>query len=49
VDRAFVIAPALGYARKFLQSFEAYPPRQKPESWNLDAIVKNLETATQRD
>jgi arylsulfatase A-like enzyme len=49
VDRAFAIAPALGYAQNFLQSFEAYPPRQKPESWNLDAVVRNLETATQHD
>jgi arylsulfatase len=43
VDHAFVIVPAIAFARQFMASFEKFPPRQKPESWNLDTVLRSLE------
>jgi arylsulfatase len=42
-DRMFAIVPAIAFAKQFLASFEKFPPRQRPDTWNLDTVVKNLE------
>jgi arylsulfatase len=43
VDHAFAVVPAIALAKQFLASFEAFPPRQKPETWNLDTIIRSME------
>ncbi|WP_437570911.1 arylsulfatase [Sorangium sp. So ce542] len=43
IDHAFVIIPALAFARKFVASFQEFPPRQKPETWNLDTILQTMQ------
>jgi arylsulfatase len=42
LDHAFVIVPALAFTRQFLESFQAFPPRQKPETWNLDTVLQSM-------
>ncbi|MEM6480366.1 MAG: arylsulfatase [Pseudomonadota bacterium] len=39
-ERMYVIAPASAYVAQWLQSFEEYPPRQKPGSFNLDNVME---------
>jgi arylsulfatase len=41
-DRTFAMGPAQAYATKWLQSFKDYPPRQKPGSFNLEAVMDTL-------
>jgi arylsulfatase len=41
-DRTFLMGPAQAYASKWLQSFEDFPPRQKPGSFNLEAVMDSL-------
>jgi arylsulfatase len=43
VDRAFVQVPMQEAAAQWLQSFKEFPVRQKPASFNLDAIMETLE------
>ncbi|WP_437317601.1 hypothetical protein [Sorangium sp. So ce385] len=43
MDHAFVIIPPLAFARKFAASFQKFPPRQKPETWNLDTILQSMQ------
>jgi arylsulfatase len=42
VERMFAIAPAAAYVGNWLQSFEDFPPRQKPGSFNLDRVMEQL-------
>jgi arylsulfatase len=41
-DRTFLMGPAQAYAGAWLKSFEDYPPRQKPGSFNLEAVMESL-------
>jgi len=43
-ERAYLVTPAQAYVRKFLESFKEFPQRQKPASFNLDDVVKQLES-----
>ena len=43
LDHAFVLVPAQAYVGKFLQTFEDYPPRQKPASFSLDRVMEALQ------
>ena len=45
-ERVFLLVPAQAYAANWLSSFEKYPPRQKPASFNLDQVMKSLEPPT---
>src|SRR5262245_53891590 len=47
VDRAFVQVPMQALAAKWLESFKEFPVRQKPASFNLDAVMEKLERAGQ--
>ncbi len=38
-ERMYVIAPASAYVAQWLQSFEEYPPRQAPSSFNLENVM----------
>jgi arylsulfatase len=41
IDRVFLLVPAQVLVGMFLKSFEAFPPRQRPSSFNLgDALEK---------
>ncbi len=46
IDRAFLIAPAAGYVAQWLQSFQEFPPRQKPGSFNLNNVMTKLMSPT---
>ncbi|ESU26370.1 arylsulfatase [Flavobacterium limnosediminis JC2902] len=41
-DRAFLIVPSQAIVAKWLESFKEYPIRQKPASFNLDAVMDKL-------
>jgi arylsulfatase len=41
-DRAFLIVPSQAVVANWLESFEEYPIRQKPASFNLDAVMEKL-------
>jgi arylsulfatase len=43
-ERAFVQVP-MALATQWLQSFKEFPVRQKPASFNLDAVMAKLEKA----
>ena len=45
LDRAYVLVPMQQIAGKFLQTLADYPPSQKPGSFNLDKIQKQIEDA----
>ncbi|MGF1582409.1 MAG: arylsulfatase [Gemmataceae bacterium] len=46
-ERAFMIAPATAIATKYLQTFKEFPPRQRPEAWNLDEVMERIEKQQQ--
>ena len=39
MEHMFMIAPAAAYVGQTLQSFREFPPRQKPGSFNLNAVM----------
>ncbi len=46
IDRVFMLAPGAAYVGKFLGSFQEFPQRQKPGSFNLDHVLESLESGT---
>ena len=44
-DRAFLIVPSQAVVGQWLASFKEFPIRQKPASFNLDAVMDKLMTA----
>jgi hypothetical protein len=45
VQHAFLIVPAQDVVGQHLQTYAAFPPRQKPGSFNLDEVMKKLADA----
>jgi arylsulfatase len=45
VDHAFLAVPAQAFVGKHLQTYLAYPPRQKPGSFSLDQVLQKLQEA----
>jgi arylsulfatase A-like enzyme len=45
-DRVFLILPAVGYVANHLATYQEYPPRQKPGSFNLDQVLEKLQKNT---
>ena len=45
-DRIFLILPAVGYVANHLATYQEYPPRQKPGSFNLDQVLEKLQNNT---
>ena len=43
-DRMFVIVPAQAIAAQWIDSFKEFPLRQKPASFNLDEVMRKMET-----
>ena len=44
MDRVYLLVPAQAMARQFYDSFREYPPRQRPDSFNLEAVLRSLES-----
>jgi hypothetical protein len=42
LDRVYLLTPAQAYVAKWLSSFKEYPPRQRPASFSLDQVMKQL-------
>ncbi len=42
LEHMFAIAPASAYVGKWLQSFQDFPPRQKPGTFSLDNVMEEL-------
>jgi arylsulfatase len=42
-EHLFVLVPAQVITRTFLQTFQDFPPRQKPGSFSLDRVLEELE------
>jgi len=45
MERAFMLVPAQAIVGKWLQSFKEFPPRAKPASFSLDAVMDKISTA----
>jgi arylsulfatase len=46
IDRLFMVGAAQAVVQSQIESFLAYPPRQKPASFNLERVMENLKDAT---
>ena len=42
-DRAYLVLPAVDYVAQHLATYEKYPPRQKPGSFNLNQVLEKLQ------
>lgn len=42
IDHAFMMVPAQAYVAQLAESLKAFPPRQKPASFNLDRVMSEL-------
>ena len=45
LNHAFLAVPAQAFVGKHLQTYIAYPPRQKPGSFSLDQVLQKLQEA----
>jgi arylsulfatase A-like enzyme len=43
VERLFVIVPAQAFVAKFLETFQDFPPRQKPGSFSIDQVMERMQ------
>jgi len=41
-EHVFLMGPAQAYVGQWLQSFKEFPPRQKPGSFNMEAVMESL-------
>jgi hypothetical protein len=48
-SRTFSISAAAVIAQNFLSTYLDFPPRQEPESFSVDTIIKKLEAARAGD
>ena len=44
-ERMFALAPAQMFVGRYLQSFEEFPPRQKPGSFNLGDAMEKIQSS----
>jgi arylsulfatase len=45
IRRVYLLVPAQAMARQFLETFREFPPRQRPDSFNLDGVLRQMEQA----
>jgi arylsulfatase len=45
MDRVYLFVPAQALARQFYESFREFPPRQRPDSFNLEGVLRQMEQA----
>jgi arylsulfatase len=43
-DHAYLLVPAQAYVGNFIGTFKEFPPRQTPGSFNLDGVLKKLQS-----
>ena len=43
IDRIFLLVPAQAFVVNWLQSFQEFPPRQKPASFGIDQVMEKLQ------
>ncbi len=48
IDHAFIFVPAQAFVGQHLMSYRDYPPRQKPGSFSLDAVLEKLQDAGEK-
>jgi arylsulfatase A-like enzyme len=48
LEHAFMIAPAAAYVGQTLQTFQEFPPRQKPGTFNLQNVMDSIMSGVQR-
>jgi arylsulfatase len=46
IRRVFILVPVQVAARQFYETFREFPPRQRPDAFNLDAVLRSIESAT---
>ena len=46
LDHLFALYPAQALAAEQIKSFIEFPPRQKPASFNLEAVLAKMQAAT---
>jgi len=46
IDRVFFLVPAQAYVANFLETFQEFPPRQKPASFSIDQVMEMMTTST---
>ena len=44
VEHAFALVPAQAFVAKYLETYKAFPPRQKPGSFSLDQVLEKLQS-----
>ena len=42
IDRVFLLVPAQDYVGNYIRTLAEFPPRQRPASFNLDAVLAKL-------
>jgi hypothetical protein len=42
IDRIFALMPAQASVTRYIQTLAEFPPRQRPASFNLDAVLQTL-------
>jgi arylsulfatase len=42
IDRLFLLVPAQAFVGQWLKTLQEFPPRQKPASFNLEAVLDKL-------
>ncbi len=47
-ERLFALVPAQAFVANFLQTFQEYPPRQKPGSFSIDQVLNSLQVGSSR-
>jgi arylsulfatase len=45
IRRVYLLVPAQAMARQFLETFREFPPRQRPDSFNLEGVLRQMEQA----
>ncbi len=46
LDRTYLLVPAQQFVGQMLKTLVEYPPRQKPDSFNLDKVMEKLQEAS---
>jgi arylsulfatase len=47
-ERAYLLLPAVAYVSQHLATYQEFPPRQKPGSFNLDQVLQKLQDGSNR-
>jgi arylsulfatase len=45
MDRVYLFVPAQAMAREFYDTFRDFPPRQRPDAFNLEGVLRQMEQA----